>query len=189
MSEPEPEPEPTLKPTEPATLVVAGLAAAAAAWLTISNFYQSMPPMTWPAPVLIAGIALAEGALAQQMWARIHGRGLFLGGTRRPGGGRGEPVEPLVAVRFALLGKASTLAGAILGGFYVGLVPWLVVEANRLSGAAEDLPPAVGGVVASGGLLAAGFLLERGCRVPPDSDHADERDRRDRRDRGEGAGA
>lgn len=160
------QPQPTLRPTEPATLVVAALGAAALSWVLISNFYQDLPPMTWPAPLLIALIAAGEAVLAQRLWARIQGRGPFLTGRQRPDGGRGEPVHPLVAVRFALLGKASALAGALLAGFYFGFVPWLAVESGRLVGAAEDLPPTVGGVVASAALLVAGWLLERACRIP-----------------------
>lgn len=161
------EPQPALRPTEPATLVVAGLAAAAVAWLLISNFYQDLPPMTWPPAIIIAGIAAFAGVAARGLWTRIHARGQVPAGRRRGGGGAGAvPVDPLTVARFAVLAKAVSLAGAIFTGFHAGYLPWLLVEAGRLSGAAEDLPPTTGGLVASVALMAAGLWLERACRVP-----------------------
>lgn len=159
------EPQPVLKPTEPATLVVAGLAAAAVAWLLISNFYQDLPPMIWPPAVIVAGLAAFEAVVAQNLWARIHQRGRALIARRGPGGAP-EPVEPLTVARYAVLAKASSLGGAIFTGFYAGYLPWLLVESGRLPDAAADLPPTVGGLVASIGLMVAALWLERACRVP-----------------------
>ena len=156
--------QPSLRPTEPATLVIAGLAAAALAWLLISNFYQDIPPMSWPPAIIIAGIASFEAAVAQNLWARIHRRGRVLVG--RGAGGVGPPVEPLAVARMAVLAKASSLGGAILAGFYAGFVPWLLVESGRVSAAGADLPPTIGGLVASAALMASALWLERACRVP-----------------------
>lgn len=164
--------QPALRPTQPATLVVAGLAAAAVAWLLISNLYQQLPPMVWPPAVLIAVIAAFEAVAARSLWARIHQRGGRFTARGRGAGARPEPIEPLLVARFAVLGKASSVAGAILAGCYAGFLPWLVMESARLSGARADLPPTVGGLVASGGLIAAAWWLERACRVPEE----DERD-------------
>jgi hypothetical protein len=168
------QPQPALRPTEPATLVVAGLAAAAVAWLLISNFYQDLPRMIWPPVVIIAGFAAFEAVVARQLWARIHQRGYERGGLlaarpRLPEARRGtgeEPIEPLAVARYAVLAKASSLAGAIFTGFYAGFVPWLLIEAGRITDAADDLPPTIGGLVASALFMAAALWLERACRVP-----------------------
>lgn len=167
---------PALPPTQPASLVVAGLAAAAVAWLLISNFYRDVPPMIWPPVLIIAGIAVFEAVLAVDLSARIHQRARSLAVWRRGPGGGAEPVDPLRAVRFAVLAKASGLAGAIFTGVYAGFLPWLLVEAGRVASAADDLPPTVGGLVASVGLLAAAMWLERSCRVPERPDDSDKRD-------------
>lgn len=164
------EKQPSLRPTEPATLVIAGLAAAAVAWLLISNFYQDIPPMSWPPAIIIAGIATFEAAVAQNLWARIHRRGRMLVG--RGSGEMGPPIEPLAVARMAVLAKASSLAGAILAGFYGGFVPWLLVESGRINAAGADIPPTIGGLVASVGLLAAALWLERACRVPKSPDES-----------------
>jgi hypothetical protein len=179
MSERQRSRQPSLRPTEPATLVVAGLAAAASAWLLISNFYQDLPPMIWPPAIIIAGLAGFEAVAAQQLWARIHRRGWLTAARRRgAGGGPGpgeEPLDPLAVARYAVLAKASSVGGAIFTGFYAGFVPWLLVESGRVSDAGTDLPPTIGGLLASVALMLAALWLERACRVP-ESEDGEERD-------------
>jgi hypothetical protein len=168
--------QPALRPTDPATLVVAGLATAGVAWLLISNLYQDLPRMIWPPVVVIAGIAGLQAVIARNLWVRIHrpaGPGRVLsGGGRSPGG---EPVDPLAVARYAVLAKASSLAGAIFTGWYAGLLPWLWFEAGRLPDAANDLPPTVGGLLASAALVAVALWLERACRVPEPPGEAEDR--------------
>ena len=115
--------------------------------------------------IAIGGLALLEVVMAQNTWSRIH-RGQGGAFPRLGRGPLGEPVEPLTVARFAVLAKASSVAGALFAGFYAGLLPWLVIEAGRLPDAAADLPPAVGGLITSGGLLAAALWLERCGRIP-----------------------
>jgi len=165
---------PALRPTEPPSLVVAGLAGAAVGWLLVSNVYQDMPPLGWPPVIAIGGLALLEVVMAQNTWSRIHQRGRGGASPRLGRGPLGEPVEPLTVARFAVLAKASSVAGALFAGFYAGLLPWLVIEASRLPDAAADLPPAVGGLITSGGLLAAALWLERACRVPEPPEEEEE---------------
>ncbi|MDG4828060.1 DUF3180 domain-containing protein [Solwaraspora sp. WMMD1047] len=147
-------------PTRPATLVVAGLAAAAVAWLLISGFYGSFPTLPWLPTVTIAALAVLEA------YAAINTRGRV---ERKPGR---DPVDPLAVARFVVLAKASSLAGAIFAGFYAGLAGWLVIEQTRAAN--QDLPAAVAGLVAALTLVVAALWLERACRVPERPD--DERD-------------
>lgn len=145
-------PEPRLGPTRPATLVVAGLASAAVAWLLISRFYGDFPQLPWLPTVMLAALAVLEGYAAINTRARIE---------RRPGQ---DPVNPLVVARFVVLAKASSLVGAIFAGFYAGLVVWLAIERTRA--ATNDLPAGVAGLVAGLALVVAALWLERACRVP-----------------------
>jgi apolipoprotein N-acyltransferase len=159
------EPEPRLKPTSAATLVVAALAAAAVAWLSVSHWFFDIMRLPWlPAATLLA-LAVVEFVLAQQTRARIE---------RKPGR---PPVEPLAVARYVVLAKASSLAGAIFAGFTLALTLWLVIEAQRLDHAARGLPIAALSAGASLALVAAALWLERACRVPedPGSDNKDQR--------------
>jgi hypothetical protein len=148
-----------MRPTSVSVLVVAGLAAAAVAWLLLSAFYESWPPLPWLPIIVIAALAAGEIVLAQNTAARIQ---------RKPGAPR---VEPLAVARYAVLAKASSLAGALYAGFSGGVLAWLALEPTKA--ARDDVPAAVAGVVASLALVVAALYLERSCRVPDQPDRTD----------------
>jgi hypothetical protein len=154
-------PQPSLRPTRPATLVVAGLTAAALAWLAIGRFYNDMPNLPWLPPLTLLALAGLEAAAAANTKPRIE---------RRQGT---EPVNVLLVARYVVLAKASALAGALFTGLYAGLSVWLLTELGRLAHADVDLPPALAGLFGSAALMAAGLWLERACRVPPPPPGAD----------------
>jgi hypothetical protein len=156
------QPDPSLRPTSLSVLVVAGLAAAAVGWLLLSAFYSRMPALPWPPIIVIGALSIAEGVLAQNTAARIHGR---------PGAG---PVDALAVARYAVLAKASSLAGALSAGFSAGLLAWLALEPTKA--ARDDIPAAVGGVAAALALVGAALWLERSCRVPDQPDRKGEDD-------------
>ncbi len=159
-------PDPSMRPTSLSALVVAGLAAAAVGWLLLSSFYSQMPRLPWLPIIVLAALAVAEAFLAQNTIARIQ---------RKPGAGR---VDPLAVARYAVLAKASSLAGALFAGFSAGLLAWLALEPTRA--ARDDVPAASGGVVAALALAGAALWLERACRVPeePDQQGGDDPGRR-----------
>jgi hypothetical protein len=162
----EPAPQrPRMGPTRPSTLVVAGLAAMALAWLLISRYYGDIRGLPWLPIVISVALAVLEGYLAVNTRARID---------RRPGR---EPVEPLAVARFVVLAKASSLTGALFTGLYTGMLSWLLVEQARLGptdARTSDLPTAAAGVLGSVALVVAALWLERACRVPkPPDDEAD----------------
>jgi len=152
-----------MTPTRLSTLVVAALAAAAVAWLLISNYYVRLPVFPWLPTVTLVALAVFEGYAAINTRARID---------RQPGQ---DPVNPLLVARFVVLAKASALAGAIFAGFYAGLVLWLFIEQTRA--AMTDLPVATSGLIAALALTAAALWLERSCRVPDRPDKEDGADR------------
>jgi hypothetical protein len=152
---------PRLGPTRPSTLVIAGLAAMAVAWLLISRFYGDFRALPWLPIAVSAALAVLEGYLAYTTRARIE---------LRPGR---EPVDPLAVARFVVLAKASSLTGALFAGFYGGVLAWLLVEQARGGGTdalESDLPTAAAGVIGALALTAAALWLERACRVPPQDD-------------------
>ena len=150
---------PRMEPTRPATLVVAGLAAAAAGWLIVSAAYNSIPPLPWSPAIVLAGLAILEGYAALNTKARIE---------RKPGR---EAVNPLAVARYVVLAKASSLVGSIFSGFFAATVGWLLLE--RTAAKTADLPATIAGLVASVGLVLAALWLERSCRVPkrPEDEH------------------
>ncbi|HEY8589044.1 MAG TPA: DUF3180 domain-containing protein [Naasia sp.] len=125
-------------------LLEVGLASAGSAVL--------VPP--YSLAVALAGIALVLAAAGWPIRQTVRGKA-----TRR--------LDPFRAMRVLLLAKASTLAGALIGGASLAIVLYLLSRPVLPSAA---LPPAIAAVVASLVLVAAGLLVEHWCRVPPEDD-------------------
>jgi uncharacterized membrane protein len=153
--------KPSLRPTNPATLVVAALGMGVLAWLCMRRFFGDIPDLNWLPGLTLAGLAVVEVVAAQTTRARVE---------RRPGSGR---INPLLVARYAVLAKASSLGGAIFAGTYAGVTLWALVERDQLAVAEKNLPPAIAGLVGGLALTAAALLLERACRVPPPPEDKD----------------
>ncbi|MCL2092012.1 MAG: DUF3180 domain-containing protein [Micrococcales bacterium] len=138
-----------------ATLLAVAVVVAALTWLgawTLVRHDGQLPEVGWlvlAVELLIAAVVLALGWTVRQYQ---HGR--------RP------DLNPLRAVRTAMLAKAACYTGALLLGWYGGqgvyLVSDLVVPGNGRRAVAAGLA-AVGAVV----LAVVGLVVERFCRVPP----------------------
>jgi Protein of unknown function (DUF3180) len=153
------QPDPSMRPTSISSLVVAGLAAAAVAWLLLGAFYADWPALPWLPIIVIAALAIAEFLLAQNTAARVQ---------RRPGAPR---VDALAVARYAVLAKASSLSGAVYAGFSAGVLAWLSLEPTKA--ARDDVPAAIAAVVSCLALLGAALWLEHACRVPDQPDRSD----------------
>ncbi len=142
-----------MTPTRPGTLALVALLTLLVAFALVKRFYGEMPSLTWFPAFTLLLLAFVEVVSALSTKARIE---------RRP---ETDPVEPLVVARYAALAKASSLGGALFGGAYAGLLTYLFT-APHLTAAKDDLPEAIGGVIAAGALVAAALWLERACRIP-----------------------
>ncbi len=104
-------------------------------------------------PVLLVLLAVAVLALAWPVRRSLRG---------------GERIEPFRALRAVTLARASSLLGAILGGFGAGLLVFLT---------SRPVPPPVGSTVAMVALMVSALVLigaalvaEQFCTLPKDSD-------------------
>src|SRR5262245_14835499 len=122
-------PDQRMRPTNPATRVVAALITAALTWLLISRYYADIPTLNWLPGLTLAGLAVGEGVAARNTKARID---------RRPGTPR---VNPFVVARLVVLAKASSLGGAIFAGAYGGVTAWALAERGWLRLADVNLAP------------------------------------------------
>lgn len=153
---------PGLRPTRASTLVIAALVTAGLAWLGVRRYFGDIPDITWLPGLTLAGLAVVEGIAARNTRARVE---------KRPRAGQ---LNPLLVARFAVLAKASSLAGAIFAGAYGGVAAWALSERETLTAARANLEPSVAGLVGGLALVAAALLLERACRVPDQPDDSDE---------------
>jgi len=153
-----------MRPTRTSTLVIVAVICAVASWLLLRGFYERLPLLPWTGVPALLVTALAEAWTGRDLRARIAGR-------------RGlKPAQPLFVSRMVALAKASSLAGAVIGGLALGFVVYL-------SGSLNDTVPRQDAVTAAVTFAAAVMLacaamyLEYCCRVPsaPDRDQSDER--------------
>ncbi len=135
------------------------------AFLGVGSLYATMPALPTLAGVALLVLAAAEVIMAWSLKGRIE---------RRPGS---KPVQPLVAARAVALAQASALAGAIMGGAWLGLLGYLLPRRDELAAAAEDTPATVVGLLSAGALVAAALWLQHCCRTPPGEDDPDRRRR------------
>lgn len=117
--------------------------------------YNSLPALPRLAGATLLVLAVAEAALGVSLRARIQ---------RRPGT---RPVEPLAAARAVALAKASSLAGSIVLGGWLGVLGYVLPQRENLAASGDTASAAVGGVSAAA-LVAAGLWLEYCCRTPRD---------------------
>ena len=149
-----------MRPTRVGTLVALLVGAAAASWgvLRIAESRGAiLPRLPWTAPFGIALIGVVVLVSAIALRSRLRGS---------PGT---TPPQPIGVARMAVLGKASSHVGPLLGGMYGGyaliLLPDLDIEGRR-----ERALVAVVAVFAALFLTAAGLVMERICRVRPPGD-------------------
>jgi len=145
-------------------LLAAGAVAAVLANLLLRLSYGDVPALPRPAGTTLLAFAIAEVVLGNMLRARIRHRP----GTR--------PVQALTAAKAVVLAKASSLAGAITGGAWLGALGYVLPLRSQLPSAASDTAAAVIGAVCAGALVAAALWLEHCCRTPegPDDSKPDD---------------
>jgi len=145
-------------PTRARDLAGAGAVAAVLVNLLLQLSYGDVPTLPQLAGTTLLAVAVVEVVLGTSLRARIR---------QRP---RTRPVQALAAARAVVLAKASSLAGAITGGAWLGVLSYVLPLRSQLQSAASDTVSASIGVVCAGALVAAGLWLEYCCRAPDDPD-------------------
>jgi Protein of unknown function (DUF3180) len=142
-------------------LVAAAAIAAVLVNLLLQLSYSEMPTLPQPAGTTLLVFAIAEVALGNTLRARIQ---------QRPGS---RPVQALTAAKAVILAKASSLAGAITAGGWLGVLAYVLPLRSRSASAASDTVTASIGVTCAAALVAAALWLEHCCRTPDEPDHRD----------------
>jgi hypothetical protein len=123
----------------------------------------TLPRVPLASAALLALVAVAVLLAALSLRGRL---------AHRPGR---RPVPPLGAARFAVLAKASSHAGALLCGGYLGLLVVVVPDLETAAARAQLLSVGLSALAAAL-LVGAGLLLEHVCRLPPGERGADDQD-------------
>lgn len=147
-----------MRPTRIPVLLLALLLASAAGYLLAETAYSQIPPLPALAPVSLVLLAVVEGAMAWVVRGKVRGRAA------------GRPMHPLQIARAAVLAKASSLGGALVGGVYGGLFVWTFGRRGEVATYGDDARVSGLSAGAALALVVAALLLERACRTPTDRD-------------------
>ena len=139
--------------TRPRDLVVAGLLGLVVGYLLFLVAYGDLPQLPLLAGITFAVLAVIEVVLAFSIRSRIK---------------NGRVVAAIGIARSVALAKASSLAGAFMGGAWLAALAYLFPRRDELVAAVLDTRAGVVGVASSATLVAAGLWLEHCCRAPRD---------------------
>lgn len=150
-----------MKRTGAATIAVAAVLGLGTGFLvnqllTAGGRSTFTPSLMLPVLLVALGIVLIVFALPISRATR----GIAADGT--------PPVNPFQALRIAMLAKASSIVGAAVAGFGLGLGAFLASRPAEpsLGSVATVLATAVGGAI----LVAAGLVAEQLCTIRKDDD-------------------
>lgn len=144
--------------TRPAYLVLAALLGVGAGFLLDEALRAMGRPSFLPAvslPILLLLLGALDIVLAIPVYRASRGRSL-------------APVNPFRALRIAVLAKASSLVGAVVGGFGLGLAVFHFTRpiVPSLGSIGTVLATALCGAL----LVAAGLVAEQLCTLRKDDD-------------------
>jgi hypothetical protein len=144
-------------PTRKRDLTVATVLAAALGYVLVTALYRWFPPITvWTGLSLLA-VAIAEGGWGFYVRAKIND------GEIGDGPGR---LHPLAVARSVTIAKASAWVGALVLGWWVGMLIYLLPRRATLRVAGEDTAGAAVAAVSALGLLIAALWLQHCCKSP-----------------------
>jgi hypothetical protein len=152
--------------TRPGTLAALFAICAIVGWLATRGTFTSLPLLPITSVPALAALALAEAAVGRSVHNRLSGRRKTT-----------KPLAPIAIARLVALAKASSAAGAALGGLVGGYLIYVLKDLDKTVPARDAR---VAGVTLAAALLlmAAALYLEHCCRAPkPPDDSEDESDR------------
>lgn len=146
-------------PTRKRDLAGGVVAAAVVGYLLVLMSYRYFPPLTvW------TGLSLAAVGIAEAGWG-WHVRNKIAAGEIGAGGGR---VHPLAVARSVLIAKASAWMGAVVLGWWIAVLAYLIPRRTTIRIAGEDTAGAVVAAVCALVLVVAALWLQHCCKSPQD---------------------
>ena len=144
-------------PTRKRDLTAATVLAAIVGYLLVTLTYRWFPPITLWTGVSLLAVAIAEGGWAFYVRAKIN--------DGQIGDGPGW-LHPLAVARSVLIAKASAWVGALVLGWWVGVLVYLLPRRSTLKVAGEDTAGAVVAAVCALALVIAALWLQHCCKSP-----------------------
>lgn len=144
-------------PTRRRDLAGAAVVVAIVGYILIGVLYRWFPPLTvWTGLSLLA-VALVEAGWAFYVRAKINDGQIGVGGGR---------LHPLTVARSVVIAKASAWVGAVVAGWWIGVLVYLLPRRGELRVAGEDTPGAAVAAVSALALAVAAVWLQHCCKSP-----------------------
>ncbi|ORW09057.1 DUF3180 domain-containing protein [Mycobacterium kyorinense] len=146
-------------PTRKRDLTAAVIGAAVVGYLLVVLTYRWFPPITvW------TGLSLLAVAVAEAGWARYVRTKISDGEI---GDGPGW-LHPLAVARSLMIAKASAWVGALVLGWWIGVLAYLLPRRSWLRVAGEDTAGTAVAAVSALALVVAALWLQHCCKSPQD---------------------
>lgn len=146
-------------PTRKRDLTVAAAATAAAAYLPVVLLYRWFPPITTWTGLSLLVVAIAEAGWGRRVQKKIDDDEI----GDAPGW-----LHPLTVARSLVAAKASAWVGALVLGWWTGVLAYLLPKRAELRVADSDTPGAVVAAVSALALMLAGLWLQHCCKSSPE---------------------
>ncbi|BBY51228.1 hypothetical protein MARA_46960 [Mycolicibacterium arabiense] len=147
-------------PTRKRDLLAGTALVAVVGYVVVAGLYRFFPPLT-----IWTGISLLAVAGVEAGWA-FYVRSKIGAGEVGFGDGR---LHPLAAARSVMVAKASAWVGALVLGWWLAVVVYLLPRRDVMRVAAEDTAGAVVAGVSALALVVAALWLQHCCKSPQDS--------------------
>ena len=150
-------------PTRKRDLTAAAAGAALVGYMLVVLLYRWFPPITLWTGVSLLAVAVAEGGWAFYIRSKIN--------DGQIGDGPGW-LHPLAVARSVLIAKASAWVGALVLGWWIAVLVYLLPRRSSLRMAGEDTAGAAVAAASALALVIAALWLQHCCKSPeepPDS--------------------
>ena len=145
-------------PTRKRDLTAAMVAIAVIGYLLTSVVYPRwFPPLTVWTGISLLGVAAAEAAWGRYVRSKIND------GQIGDGSGR---LHPLSVARTVVIAKASAWVGALVLGWWLGVLGYLLPNRGWLRVAGQDTPGAAVAAASALALIIAALWLQHCCETP-----------------------
>src|SRR5262249_39978210 len=142
-----------MQPTKPWSLLAIAAVSGVIGWIVVKFTFASLAPLPWTAVPALLLLAIGEFLCGRNLGPRLHGQ---------PGA---RPIQPMAVPRVVALAKASSAAGAAIGGLALGFLIYTIPSlAKPVPG--HDALGSAGALLAALGPVVAGPYLGRACRAP-----------------------
>ncbi|HNM84604.1 MAG TPA: DUF3180 domain-containing protein [Mycobacterium sp.] len=147
-----------MTPTRARDLAVTVVVTAVLGYLLVLGLYRWFPPLTVWTGLSLAAIAAVEAGWGGYVRAKVNAGEIGSGGDR---------LHPIAVARSVVIAQASAWVGALVLGWWIGVLAYLLPRRGELQVAAADTAGAVVAAVCALALVVAALWLQHSCKSPP----------------------